>query len=86
MTDGIIAFNMEGEIIHINPAAKSLLGLTDKDNTFDKIFKKLKIDINIEKIVYLENWTSSEQRKNVGDKYVNLLFAPFQDEMIDRQE
>ena len=80
MTDGIIAFNMEGEIIHINPAAKSLLGLTDKDNTFDKIFKKLNIDINIEKIVYLENWTSSEQRKNVGDKYVNLLFAPFQDE------
>ena len=63
MTDGIIAFNMEGEIIHINPAAKSLLGLTDKDNTFDKIFKKLNIDINIEKIVYLENWTSSEQRK-----------------------
>ena len=80
MTDGIIAFNMSGEIIHINPAAKSLLGLSEKDNTFDKIFKKLNIDINIEKVVYLENWTSSEQRKNVGDKYVNLLFAPFQDE------
>lgn len=28
----------------------------------------------------MENWTSSEQRKNVGDKYVNILFAPFQDE------
>ena len=69
MTDGIIAFTMEGNIIHINPAAKTLLGLNDKDNTFDKIFKKLSIDINIEKIVYLENWTSSEQRKNVGEKY-----------------
>ena len=80
MTDGIIAFDMEGNIIHINPAAKTLLGLNDKDNTFDKIFKKLSIDINIEKIVYLENWTSSEQRKNVGEKYVNILFAPFQDE------
>ena len=34
----------------------------------------------MEKIIYLENWTSSEQRKNVGDKYVNILFAPFQDE------
>ena len=80
MTDGIIAFNMGGQIIHINPAAKSMLGLNDRDNTFEKIFKKLNIDINIEKIIYLENWTSSEQRKNVGDKYVNLLFAPFQDE------
>ena len=80
MTDGIIAFDMQGNIIHINPAAKTLLELKDKDNTFDKIFKKLDIDINVEKIVYLENWTSSEQRKNVGNKYVNILFAPFQDE------
>ena len=80
MTDGIIAFDMSGEIIHINPAAKTLLGLSDKENSFEKIFKKLNIDMNIEKVIYLENWTSSEQRKNVGDKYVNILFAPFQDE------
>ena len=80
MTDGIIAFDMSGKIIHINPAAKQLLDITDEENNFDKIFEKLKIDINIEKIVYLENWTSSEQRKNVGEKYVNILFAPFQDE------
>ena len=80
MTDGIIAFDMNGDIIHINPAAKQLLGISDRDNSFDKIFKKLNIDINIEKIIYLKNWTSSEQRKNVGDKYINILFAPFQDE------
>ena len=80
MTDGIIAFDMNGDIIHINPAAKQLLGISDRDHSFDKIFKKLNIDINIEKIIYLENWTSSEQRKNVGDKYINILFAPFQDE------
>ncbi len=80
MTDGIIAFDMEGNIIHINPAAKQLLSITDNEDNFEKIFKKLKIDVNIEKIIYLENWTSSEQRKNVGEKYVNILFAPFQDE------
>ena len=77
MTDGIIAFDMEG---NINPAAKQLLSITDNEDNFEKIFKKLKIDVNIEKIIYLENWTSSEQRKNVGEKYVNILFAPFQDE------
>ncbi len=65
MTDGIIAFDMEGNIIHINPAAKQLLSITDNEDNFEKIFKKLKIDVNIEKIIYLENWTSSEQRKNV---------------------
>lgn len=80
MTDGIIAFDMDGKIIHINPAARDLLVLTDNEDTFDKIFDKLDIDINIEKIIYLENWTSSEQRKHVGEKYINILFAPFQDE------
>ena len=81
MTDGIIAFDMEGNIIHINPAAIQLLNLDSKtDRNFDKIFRKLHADINLEKIVYLENWTSSEQRLNIGEKYVNLLFAPFQDE------
>ena len=80
MTDGIIAFDMEGNIIHINPAAIQLLNLTDEKNTFNSIFTKFNTDINLEKIVYLENWTSSEQRLNIGEKYINLLFAPFQDE------
>lgn len=80
MTDGIIAFDMSGNIIHINPAAKQLLQLEEDDQEFDEIFKKVHADINLEKIVYLENWTSSEQRINVGEKYVNLLFAPFQDD------
>lgn len=80
MTDGIIAFDMEGNIMHINPAATDLLKLNSKDNTFEKIFGKLNIDINLEKIVYLENWTSSEQRVQVEDKYLNIFFASFKDE------
>lgn len=80
MTDGIIAFNIDGTIIHINPAASRLLQITSKDNTFDKIFKKLKVNINIEKIIYLENWTSTEQKVNVDKKYINMFFAPFKDE------
>ncbi len=80
MTDGIIAFNKEGEIIHINPAAKTLLQITEEAPNFTSIFTKLKIDVNLEKIIYLENWTSSEQRISVGEKYMNLFFAPFKDE------
>ena len=80
MTDGVIAFDMNGKIIHINTAAKNLLGVTEKEDTFEKMFRKLKIDVNLEKIIYLENWTSSEQKVEVGDKAVNLFFAPFQDE------
>ncbi len=80
MTDGIIAFNMKGEIILINPAAKKFLSIRPEDNTFDDIFKKFELDINMEKIIYLENWTSTEQRIQVDDKYVNVYFAPFKNE------
>ena len=80
MTDGIIAFNIDGNIIHINPAASRLLKLSEDDNTFEKIFKKLNIDISIEKIIYLENWTSTEEKTNVDDTYLNMFFAPFKDE------
>ena len=80
MTGGIIAFNMDGSIIHINPAASRLLKISSKDNTFDKIFKDLKLDINMEKIIYLENWTSTEQKINIDEIYLNIFFAPFKDE------
>ncbi len=79
MTDGIIAFNIEGDIIHINPAAKTFLDV-DKENTFNEIFEKYNVDINLEKIIYLENWTSSEQKINVEDRTINLFFAPFKNE------
>ena len=80
MTDGIIAFNRKGEIILINPAAKKFLSIRPEDNTFDDIFKKFNLNINMEKIIYLENWTSTEQRIQVEDRYVKAFFAPFKDE------
>ena len=80
MTDGIIAFNIDGGIIHINPAASRLLRISENENTFDKIFKKLNVDINMEKIIYLETWTSTEVKVNVEDSYLNMFFAPFKDE------
>lgn len=80
MTDGIIAFNMKGEIILINPAAKKSLSIRPEDTNFEDIFKKFHLDINMEKIIYLENWTSTEQRIQVEDKYMNVFFAPFKNE------
>ncbi|MEI3355991.1 MAG: PAS domain-containing protein [Clostridia bacterium] len=34
MTDGIIAINMKGEIILINPAAKKFLGMRQEEHMF----------------------------------------------------
>ena len=81
MTDGIIAFNMQGEVILVNPAANRLLRLLPQDKDFKTIFnRKINLDINMEKIIYLENWTSTEQKITVGDKVLNMFFAQFKDE------
>ena len=80
MTDGIIAFNRQGEVILINPAAKKFLSIRPEDETFDDIFKKFDVNINMEKIIYLENWTSTEQRIQVDDNYMNVFFAPFKND------
>lgn len=80
MTDGILAFNRQGEIILINPAAKKFLSIRPEDSNFDDIFGKFNLNINMEKIIYLENWTSTEQRIQVDDRYVNAFFAPFKNE------
>ena len=80
MTDGIIAFNRQGEVILINPAAKKFLSIRPEDENFDDIFKKYDVNINMEKIIYLENWTSTEQRIQVDDNYMNVFFAPFKND------
>lgn len=80
MTDGIIAFNMEGKIILVNPAATRLLRIMPEEDTFEKIFEKLNVEINMEKVIYLDNWTSSEERVSLGDKNINLFFAPLKEE------
>lgn len=79
LTDGVLAFNLNGRMVHANLTAKKMLDIKD-ERSFEEIFKKLKIDINMEKIIYLEDWTSSEEMINVNDKYYNFFFAPFRDE------
>ena len=79
MTDGIIAFDNEGKIIHINHAARTFLGI-DEEQNFKEIFDQYNIDVNIEMVMYLENWTSFERRINVNGRAVNLFFASFKDE------
>ena len=79
ITDGIIAFNMEGRIIHMNNTAKKLLNIKE-NQTFKSIFNKYDVDFDLEKLVFLEDLTSSEIEISANDKYINLFFESFKDE------
>ena len=80
MTDGIIAFDRDGNIELINPAARKLLNIMPEHSNFNAIFGELDSNINLEKIIYLENWTKTEERFQIGEKFVNAYFAPFKKE------
>lgn len=80
MTDGILAFDMKGNISLTNPATTRLLRIMPEDDNFDKIFGKYNMDINLEKVIYLENWTSTAERVTIGDNYIHLFFAPLRNE------
>ena len=79
MTDGVATFNMEGEITYINPAAKRMLEYKATDKTFKDLFKRYE-DINMEKIIYLDSWTSSEKKIENAQGSMNLFFIPFKND------
>ncbi|MBR3324484.1 MAG: hypothetical protein IKG14_00320 [Clostridia bacterium] len=83
MTDGVISFNMDGVVTYINPAAKFMLELKDTDQDFKKIFSKYK-EINMEKIIYLEDWKSGDEKPEIrienNQGSMNLFFVSFRNE------
>ena len=80
MNDGVLAFNINGDIIHKNNAANELLGLSGEEKNFFDIFDKIDSNMNLEKIIYLEDWTSTEEKVVVGERTLNLFFAAFKNE------
>lgn len=80
MTDGVITFNMDGKVTYINPAAKQMLEVKAEDTNFKSIFGKF-ADINMEKIIYLDSWTSSEKKIETEQGTMSLFFIPYRDDL-----
>ncbi|MBP3359286.1 MAG: HAMP domain-containing protein [Clostridia bacterium] len=55
MTDGLLAFNTEGRLIHCNSEAKRLLGRNYLDDIqFDSFFKEINANITIGDLLYMK--------------------------------
>lgn len=80
MTDGIIAFNLKGEIIHTNPASARLLNIEGSIGTFQEYCSRFGFQYNLEDVLYLESMNTSELTVNVKSKTIKVYFAVFTDE------
>ena len=79
MTDGILAFDYKGKLIHINPEAKRLLGREYLDDIdFDKFFREINANITLGDILYMDQDESLEREVSIHtDRVVTLNFAAF---------
>lgn len=80
MTDGVIAFDLEGGIIHTNPASRKMLDIEASTGNFKDYAEKYGIDFSIEEVVYLQSSKTREMVINTGERTIRMYFAVFTDE------
>lgn len=78
MTDGILAFNLRGELIHINPEAEKILKKNSEAiNDFDGLFSSLDANISFGELLYLRREAPAERTLKIGEKYLRVNFVTF---------
>lgn len=78
MTDGIMAFDSRGEVIHINPAARKMLGISEgAQPRFDSYFKDIGAGITLAELLYLDVLGTTQRNIELGEKHIKIHFAPF---------
>ncbi len=84
MTDGLLAFNTEGKLIHANNEAKLLLNRNYLDDIdFDKFFKEINADITIGDLLYMEHENGIERHITIDkEKFILMSFQTF---MLDNK-
>ncbi len=79
MTDGIIAFNREGLIIHMNSAAIQFLDLRKSELTFNGIIDKLGLSFQLDELMNAESLSEITNNVQIKDRFFKVQFASFTD-------
>ena len=78
MTDGVVAFNHEGGLIHCNPAANTMLHRNLDDRcTYDELFGSV---YPFAEMLALQRPNYAEGEMLVGERTLELYLAPFSDQ------
>ncbi|HIV85970.1 MAG TPA: cell wall metabolism sensor histidine kinase WalK [Candidatus Monoglobus merdigallinarum] len=78
ITNGIMAFDAEGQLIHINPAASELLELDGEDpDDFDLFFEQIGAGVCMAEFLYLDKYASKIRDITYKGKHIRIYFVPF---------
>jgi len=82
MTDGIMAFGVDGKVMHINPVAKKMFKISDTDSIFfDSFFEESGVNIKLGDLLYLEEIGITERDIILMDATIKATFSVFEDEL-----
>ena len=79
MTDGIVAFDYLGQLIHINPASLRSLECENINENFETFVSRFEIAMKLEDITYMSTLATKVEEVTYKNKYLKLFFAPFYD-------
>lgn len=81
MTDGVIAFDTKGKIIHINSTARKMLDINKIEKyKFDKLFAELEANIKIGDLLYLDNNRFCEREITKENLTLKINFVVYDNE------
>lgn len=75
MTDGVVAFDNSGDLIHCNPAASAMLQ-RESLGTYEDLFGSR---FSFEEVLAIQRPNFLEDEMIVGEKHLELYLAPFSD-------
>lgn len=81
MTDGIMAFDALGGVMHINPTAKKMFHLREGDDLyFDEFFESIDANIKMGDLLYFNDKRKCERDILFEDISLKVNFVAFEDE------
>jgi len=86
MTDGIVAFSKEGDIIHANPEALAMLNRVRMDENLDQMLKEYHINASTNEIMTeTEAVNNKKLTLRLGNRIMQLSFALFTDTELQNE-
>ncbi len=76
-TDGIVAFDTNGELLHINPSAKKYLSIREENIRFDEFFSPIFSDISLGDFLYLNQDKQIIKETDYNNYYLKFHFGSF---------
>lgn len=74
MTDGVVAYNRNGEVIHCNPAASEMLMRPVEKCSYTQLFQQV---YPFELVLAMRRPNFAEGQLNVSNRFLEIFMAPF---------